>query len=49
MLQPEGIAWAVFDAGLDDVENWPITVRSRVPPLESDTLAGFGRQMGVAS
>ena len=44
MGQRHGIAYAVFDAGLDDVENWPVTVRSRIPPLEAgslDELAGL--------
>ncbi|MDP6345402.1 MAG: FAD-dependent oxidoreductase, partial [Alphaproteobacteria bacterium] len=38
MAQRHGIAYAVFDAGLDDVENWPVTVRSRVPPIEAESL-----------
>ena len=29
MKQRHGIAFAVFDAKLEDVENWPVTVRSR--------------------
>lgn len=47
MLQPEGIAWAVFDRGLDDVGGWPVTVRSRVPPVESRTLADLAAAIGV--
>ncbi len=47
MGQRHGIAYAVFDAGLDDVENWPIAVRSRVPPLEADTLAGLAAEMDI--
>ena len=47
MEQRHGIAYAVFDAGLDDVENWQVTVRSRVPPLQSETLEGLAEAMGV--
>jgi len=45
MMQPEGIAWAVFDAGLDDVSNWAITVRSRVPPLTGASLEELAGQL----
>ena len=47
MAQRHGIAFAVFDAKLDDVENWPVTVRSRVPPLEAKSLPGLASAMGV--
>lgn len=47
MAERHGIAYAVFDAGLDDVENWPVTVRSRVPPLEAESLIGLARAMAV--
>ena len=41
MLQPEGLAFAVVDAQIDDVPNWQIAVRSRVPPVEAPTLAAL--------
>ena len=47
MAQPEGLAFAVFDAGLDDVDNWQVTVRSRVPPYQGDTWAELASAMGV--
>jgi tricarballylate dehydrogenase len=47
MAQRHGIAYAVFDAGLDDVENWPVTVRSRVPPIEAESLMELARAIGV--
>ena len=47
MGQRQGLAYAVFDAGLDDVENWPITVRTRVPPHQADSLEDLATQMGV--
>ena len=48
MLQPHGIAWAVFDAGLDDVIGWEVTVRSRVAPIRHESLLGLANDMGVA-
>ncbi len=47
MAQRHGIAYAVFDAGLDDVANWPVTVRSRVPPIEVESLTGLASAMGI--
>jgi tricarballylate dehydrogenase len=47
MAQRHGIAYAVFDAGLDDVENWQVTVRSREAPLQADTLEGLALAMAI--
>ncbi|MEK9723548.1 MAG: FAD-binding protein, partial [Rhodospirillaceae bacterium] len=47
MGERHGIAFAVFDAGLDDVENWPVTVRSRVAPHQADTLDELAGLIGV--
>lgn len=47
MAQRHGIAYAVFDAGLDDVENWRVTVRSREAPLEADSLEALARAMAI--
>jgi tricarballylate dehydrogenase len=47
MAQRQGIAYAVFDAGLDDVANWQVTVRSREAPLTADTLEGLARAMSI--
>ncbi|MFT5507793.1 MAG: tricarballylate dehydrogenase [Hyphomicrobiaceae bacterium] len=45
--QPQSIAYAVFDARIEDVPNWRRAVRSDVPPFEASTLAGLAEQMGV--
>ena len=45
--EAEGIAYAVFDAKLDDVAGWPATVRSRVAPMQAGTLADLAAMMGV--
>ena len=47
MRQPHGMAWAVFDAKLDDVQNWSTTVRSREAPIQADTLADLAHQAGL--
>ena len=47
MRERNGIAYAVFDASLDDIENWQLTVRSRVPPLEAETIDELAIAMGV--
>ena len=47
MQQRNGLAYAVFDKKLDDIHNWNATVRTRVPPLESDTLEGLAEQMKI--
>jgi tricarballylate dehydrogenase len=47
MAQRQGIAYAVFDAGLDDVANWQVTLRSREAPLTADTLEGLARAMSI--
>lgn len=47
MAQRHGIAYAVFDAGLDDVDNWQVTVRSREAPLQGDTLEELAAAMEI--
>ena len=47
MAQRNGIAFAIFDGGLDDVKNWHVTVRSRVPPLEASTIEELAIAMEV--
>jgi tricarballylate dehydrogenase len=45
--QPEGIAYAVLDAGLDDVPGWRRAVRSDQPPIEAATLDALADHIGV--
>ena len=47
MTQRNGIAWAVFDAGLDEIDNWTIAVRSRVAPQQSAEIDGIADAIGV--
>jgi tricarballylate dehydrogenase len=45
--QPDGIAWVVFDAQVDDIDNWRRSIRSDQPPYEAATLAGLAAQAGL--
>ena len=45
--QPEGIAYAVFDAKLADVPNYRLGLRTDQPPIEADSLAELGRALGL--
>ena len=45
--QPGGEAFIVFDAQIDDVPNWKRAVRSDVPPVEAQTLAGLAEKIEV--
>ena len=45
--QPESIAYAVFDAKIEDVPNWRRAVRSDVPAFEAPTLAALAEQLDV--
>jgi tricarballylate dehydrogenase len=45
--QPDGIAWVIFDAGVDEIPRWRTTIRSDVPPLEAPTLAGLVEALGL--
>ena len=47
MRQPNGIAWAIFDTRLDDVENWPVTVRSREAPVQAASIAELAEKTGL--
>ena len=45
--QPEGLAWAVFDAGLDDAPHWRVTVRSDREPLEAPSAEALAEAAGL--
>lgn len=47
MMEPHGLAWSIHDATLDDVENWSITVRSRVAPIVADTLDELAAKLDI--
>ena len=45
--QPEGIAFTILDAQLDDVPNWKRSVRSDQPPVRADSIAELAQKIGV--
>ena len=47
MAQPEGLAFAIADARLEDVPNWRKSVRSDRAPVEAETLAGLADALGI--
>ena len=36
--QPDGIAWTIFDAQIEEIPQWRRSIRSDVPPLEAPTI-----------
>jgi tricarballylate dehydrogenase len=45
--QPDGIAYAVLDARIDDVPNWKRSVRSDQPPISAGTLGELADKLGI--
>ena len=45
--QPDGIAWAIFDAKIDDVPNWKRSVRSDQPPIKGSSLKELAEKLGL--
>ncbi len=47
LRRPEGLAYCVLDAGIDDVANWRVSVRSDHPPFEADSLDDLAAAAGI--
>ena len=45
--QPDGIAYAILDARVDDVPNWRKSVRSDQPPIQAATIPELAGKIGV--
>jgi tricarballylate dehydrogenase len=45
--QPEGIAYAILDARIDDVPNWRRSVRSDQPPIQAATIEELAHKIGA--
>jgi len=45
--QPDGVAWVIFDARIDEVPRWQTAVRSDLPPIEAPTLADLVQRLGL--
>ena len=49
MSQAQGIAYAICDAGLDDVPNWQKSVRTDQPAIEAGDLGSLAAALGIES
>lgn len=47
LKQPEGIAWVILDAKIDEVPNWKRSVRSDQPPISAGTLPELAVKLGL--
>lgn len=45
--QPDGVAYCILDARLDEVPNWQRSVRSDQPPVKASTLAELAGKLGL--
>jgi tricarballylate dehydrogenase len=45
--QPEGIAYAVVDAKLEDVPNYKLVIYTEQPAIEAATLSGLAGKLGI--
>ena len=48
MEQRQGIAFAIFDNGLEDIENWSISMRSNIPPFTAPSLEELALLINVS-
>jgi len=46
--QPDGIAWCIFDARMEDVSNWKKSIRTDLPPLKADSIESIARACSIA-
>jgi tricarballylate dehydrogenase len=45
--QPDGIAWLILDAKIDDVPNWRVSARTDQPPITASTLDELAQKSGI--
>lgn len=45
--QPDGIAYVVFDAQVEDIPRWKTSLRTDVPPFEAASIEALAAQMDV--
>jgi len=43
--QPDGIAWVIFDAQVEDIPRWRVSIRSDVPAYEAESIAALAQQL----
>lgn len=47
--QPDGIAWTVFDAQVEEIPRWRTSIRSDVAPFEADSIEALAVLCGLPS
>ncbi|MFC2967040.1 FAD-dependent oxidoreductase [Acidimangrovimonas pyrenivorans] len=45
--QPDGIAWVIFDAQVEDIPRWKTAIRSDVPPVEAASIEALAAAIGL--
>jgi tricarballylate dehydrogenase len=45
--EPDGLAYVVFDAQVEDIPRWRTSIRSEVPPFEAPTLPALAAQLDL--
>ena len=45
--QPDGIAFAILDAQIEDVPGWRRSVRSDQPPISADSVPELAEKLGL--
>ena len=45
--QPDGIAWVIFDAQVEDIPRWRTSIRSDQPAYEASTLGKLAEMLGL--
>lgn len=47
-VQPDGIAYVIYDKRIDDVPNWKRSIRTDQPPLQAGSIAELAKACGVS-
>ena len=47
--QPEGIAWCILDAKIEDVPGWRRSVRTDQPPVKADSIEDLAAQIKLSA
>jgi tricarballylate dehydrogenase len=45
--QPDGIAWVIFDARVEDIPRWKTSIRSDVPAITANSIEDLAAQIGI--
>lgn len=48
-MQPDGIAWVIYDKRIDDVPNWKRSIRTDQPPLQANSIAELAALCGISA